>query len=248
MKLILGDCLEKMAELPTGTIDAVICDPPYGTTACKWDSMVSLEIMWAEIMRLTKPDAAIALFTQQPFTSKVVMSMPKLFRYEWIWEKPQGTGHLNAKKYPLKNHENVAVFSKTPHKYNPQFDQGKPYKCFTGSLASVYGKHHKVETVSDGRRYPKTVLKFKKDKIKVHPTQKPVALLEYLVKTYTNPGDIVLDFTMGSGTTGVACKNTGRLFIGIEKDEAYFEIAKKRIADAQPPQDQPQRSLDLEGA
>jgi len=224
-----GDCLELMKAIPNNSIDMVLSDPPYGTTRNKWDSVINFELMWREIERITKDNGAICLFGQQPFTAALVMSNPKLFKYEWVWRKPLGTGFLNAKKYPLKDHENILVFCKKPHVYNPQFSQGKPYTAKRGGLSDNYGAAELTTTVSDGRRYPKTVLEFKHPKNKVHPTQKPVPLLEYLVKTYTAESETVLDFTMGSGSTGVACKNLNRKFIGIELDDKYFNIAKDRI-------------------
>jgi site-specific DNA-methyltransferase (adenine-specific) len=229
INLIHGDCLEKLQDIPDKSIDMVLTDPPYGTTRNKWDSVINFESMWNELKRIIKDNGAICLFGQQPFSSAVVMSNPKMFKYEWIWKKPMGTGFLNAKKYPLKDHENILVFCKKPHVYNPQFGKGKPYKTKRGGLSSNYGKAELTITVNDGKRYPKTTLEFNHPKKKIHPTQKPVELLEYLVKTYSNKGETVLDFTMGSGSTGVACKNLNRKFIGIEKDLKYFEISKERI-------------------
>ena len=234
IKLLQGDCLEVMKSIPDGSVDAIITDPPYGTTACKWDSVIPFEPMWEQLKRIIKPNGAIVLFGSQPFTSALVMSNPKMFRYEWIWDKHMATGFLDAKKRPLKVHENILVFYKKLPKYNPIFTQGSPYtrpkptKLFKGYRQDLL----KVETTNaSGKRYPKTIIDISnaKQKGKIHPTQKPVALMEYLIKTYTNEGETVLDFTMGSGSTGVACKNTGRNFIGIELDEKYFEIAKKRI-------------------
>lgn len=227
-----GDCLEKMKEIPPGSVDMVLTDPPYGTTQNKWDSVIDFGAMWNELKRITKDSAGLCLFGQQPFSSAVVMSAPDLFKYNWVWEKPQGTGHLNAKKYPLKSHEDILVFAKKPHVYYPQFEQGKPYKCQSGRASENYGSQVSVLTENEGIRYPKTVLRYAPERDKLHPTQKPVALLEYLIKTYTLEGETVLDFTMGSGSTGVACKNLNRNFIGIERDDKYFEIAKERIERA----------------
>jgi site-specific DNA-methyltransferase (adenine-specific) len=177
--------------------------------------------------------APVVLTAAQPFTSALVMSNAERFKYSWIWRKEAGTGLLNAKKQPLRNHEDVLVFYRGQPVYNPQWLQGKPYKCKKGGETSNYNPSGSVVTESDGRRYPLTVLEFQRDRNKEHPTQKPVALMEYLIRTYTNPGDLVLDNCMGSGTTGVAAVNTGRRFIGIEKDTNYFDIADRRIREAQ---------------
>jgi len=232
--LMCGDCLDLMAEIPDGSVDMVMCDPPYGTTACKWDSVIPFEPMWAQLKRLVKPNGAIVLTAQTPFDKMLGASNIAELRYEWIWQKESGSGHLNAKKAPMKNHENVLVFYATPPTYNPQMRLGfKPYTQAQGKTKSQnYGHQTGALTVSNGERYPLSVLEFARDKGKVHPTQKPVALMEYLIRTYTNPGEVVLDFTMGSGTTGVAAMNTGRRFVGIEMDDAYFDIACDRIEAA----------------
>ena len=211
--LLQGDCLELMKDIPDASIDMILCDLPYGTTRNKWDTIIPLEPLWEQYERVIKQNGAIVLFSQQPFTSTLVSSNPALFRYEWIWEKANSTGFLNANKMPLKLHENIAVF----------------YNTTRGALGTNYGKvPARHVSNSDGSRYPVDIIKFNKDH-GMHPTQKPVALTEYLVRTYTNAGDTVLDNCMGSGTTGVACKNLGRDFIGIELDETYFNIAKERI-------------------
>jgi len=227
--LMQGDCLERMKEIPDGSIDMILTDPPYGTTACKWDSIIPLEPMWKQLKRIIKPNGAIVMTASQPFTSILVCSNLKMFKYEWVWQKESGTGLLNAKKQPLRDNESVLVFYSRQPVYKPQFTQGKPYTCTKGGDTENYRKSGIVTTVSDGKRYPKTIQKFNRDKNKMHPTQKPVALMEYLIKTYTNEGETVLDFTMGSGTTGIACVNLNRKFIGIELDAGYFEIAKNRI-------------------
>ena len=232
-----GDCLELMKDIPDDSVDMVLTDPPYGTTACKWDSIIPFEPMWEQLRRIIKPNGAIVLFGSQPFTSALVMSNPKMFKYDWVWNKRMATGFLDAKKRPLKVHENILVFYEKLPKYNPIFTNGKPYtrpeptKLFNGYRQDLL----KVATTNvSGKRYPKTIIDISNanQRGKVHPTQKPVALLEYLIKTYTNEGETVLDFTMGSGSTGVAAKNLNRNFIGIELDEEYFEIAKKRIEEA----------------
>ena len=226
-----GDCLEVMKGIESGSIDAIITDPPYGTTACKWDSVIDFELMWEQLNRIIKPNGAIVLFSSQPFTSALTMSNPKNFKYDWIWQKPKGTGHLNAKRMPMNDFENISVFYKKQCLYNPQFTYGLPYKSKSGkSSFDGYGKDNRKGNDSDGRRYPKRVLSFNVvERNTLHPTQKPVALMEYLIKTYTDEGETILDFTMGSGSTGVASKNTNRDFIGIEQDENYFDIATKRI-------------------
>lgn len=228
-ELYLGDCLEIMKQIPDGSVDMVLCDLPYGTTQNKWDSIIPLDKLWALYQRIRKPKAAIVLTAAQPFTSVLVMSNMGEFKYQWVWAKTQGTGHLNAKKQPMRAHEDVLVFYKEQSVYNPQMTPGKPYKCKSGRPSDNWGSQVSVVTENKGERYPLTVQTFANDKGNVHPTQKPLALMEYLVKTYTNEGDTVLDNTMGSGTTGIACVNTDRNFIGIEMDEKYFKIAKQRI-------------------
>jgi DNA modification methylase len=235
--LINGDCLEAMSLIPDGSIDAVICDPPYGTTACKWDSVIPFEPMWKQLKRITKPNGAIVLTASQPFTSALIMSNARIFKYCWVWDKVnRPTGHLNAKKRPMRQTEDVIVFCLGKVPYNPQMTQGKPYRATGSKNSDNYGTQVKSTTVcDDGLRYPRELISIKADERgtvgRIHPTQKPVALMEYLIRTYTNQGETVLDFTMGSGTTGVACKNLGRSFIGIEMDADYFALASKRIAD-----------------
>lgn len=232
--LMLGDCLELMGVIPDGSVDMILCDLPYGTTQNKWDTVLPMKDMWEAWLRVIKGNGAIVLFSQMPFAATLVASRRDLFRYEWIWEKSQATGHLNAKKMPMKIHENVLVFYRSLPTYNPQWTEGKPYTATYSTHSSNYGKQKdNITTINDGRRYPTDILRVARgagDR-HLHPTQKPVELCEYLVKTYTNPGEIVLDNCMGSGSTGVACLNTGRRFIGIEKDERYFDIASRRIEE-----------------
>ena len=233
-KLILGDCLDELPKIFDKNIDLVLTDPPYGTTACKWDSVIPFEPMWNQLKRVIKDNGCIALFGSEPFSSNLRMSNIKHFKYDWIWQKEQGTGFGNAKKQPLRNLEIISIFYKNQCLYNPQKSKGKPYKTKSKSgnhKGSVYedGGLNSIITVNEGNRFPLQLLKFNRDKNKIHPTQKPVALLEYLIKTYTNENNTVLDFTMGSGSTGVACKNLNRNFIGIKKDENYYNIAKQRI-------------------
>lgn len=230
-----GDCLELMRDIPDGSIDMILCDLPYGTTQNAWDTAISLEQLWHQYKRIIKENGCIALFSQPPFDKTLGCSNIKMLKYEWIWEKDNATGFLNANKMPLKKTENILVFYKKAPTYNPQKTKGKPYKCKQGSGSSSWNYDESQGgyiTENSGERFPVNIIKFSRDKTKLHPTQKPVALLEYLVKTYTNPGDLVLDNCMGSGSTGVACANTGRRFIGIEIDPAYFSIAEKRIREA----------------
>lgn len=229
--LMIGDCLERMAEIPDGSVDMVLCDLPYGTTACKWDSVIPFEALWAHYRRVCKRNAAIVLTASQPFTSALVMSNVKMFSCSWIWEKEQGVNFMLAKRQPLKVHEDVIVFSKKQPSYNPQMTKGKPYISGNGDSGEVSGRVKKIQTTNNGTRYPRTIQKFNRETGK-HPTQKPVALMEYLIRTYTNECETVLDNTMGSGTTGVACANTNRRFIGIEREVNYFNIASERIKTA----------------
>ena len=233
INLMLGDCLERMKEIPDGSVDLILTDPPYGTTACKWDSVIPFEPMWEQLKRVIKPSGAIVLFGSQPFTSVLVSSNLKMFKYCWVWEKGKGTGFLNAKKQPIRCLEDVTVFYGKQPSYNPQglvegnFNNGRKSKETT-KKESTYGKQRNSGP-SKFTGYPRQLIKFSGVHKPIHPTQKPVALMEYLIKTYTNDGETVLDFTMGSGTTGVACKNLNRNFIGIEKDDKYFDISVKRI-------------------
>jgi site-specific DNA-methyltransferase (adenine-specific) len=229
IQLMQGDCLQLMQGIPACSVDMILCDLPYGTTARnKWDCIIDYATLWAQYERVIKANGAICLFAQAPFDKTLACSNLKLFRYEWIWKKQQGTGHLNAKRMPMKAHENVLVFYKKLPLYNPQMREGKPYICTSGRGSTNYREQKSVVTENNGFRYPLDVIEFQSDK-GLHPTQKPVALLEYLIKTYTNEGEIVLDNCMGSGSTGVACMNTGRKFIGMELEEKYFNIAKERI-------------------
>lgn len=243
--LVKGDCLEKMRDIPDRSVDLVLCDLPYGTTACSWDSIIPFEDLWAAYKRVCKKGAAVVLTASQPFTSTLIVSNLAWFKYEWIWEKTKSGSPFLAKFQPMRKHENVVVFSVGGGKtnYNPQMTTGgEPYyRHHKTAHAEMrrnehgYGAKGGAISESDGSRYPTSVQKFAQDwrrQDQVHPTQKPVALMEYLVRTYTNLGDTVLDNCMGSGTTGVACVNTGRNFIGIEKDPAYFDIAEARIAAA----------------
>ena len=236
--LLFGDCLERMKEIPDGSVDLILVDLPYGTTQNKWDSVIDLEAMWEQLNRICKPNTAKLMFAQTPFDKVIGCSNLKELKYEWIWEKTTATGHLNAKKMPMKAHENILVFYDKLPTYNPQKTTGhKPANSYTKHQddGSNYGET-KVGISGGGQtdRYPRSVQVFKTDKQKVslHPTQKPVGLLEYMIKTYTNENEIVLDFTFGSGSTGIACLNTNRKFIGIEMDDEYFDIAKNRIEKA----------------
>jgi len=230
-ELIHGDCLEEMKKIPDGSIDLVLTDPPYGTTACKWDTVIPLEPMWEQYKRIIKDNGAIVLTASQPFTSALVMSNIKMFKYCWYWDKVRGSNFATINIRPFNSCEEIAVFYNKQPIYNPQKEAGKPYTQKQGYVgeAKQTGLHKKeVITVNNGDRFPLSILRFSKES-GLHPTQKPVALFEYLIKTYTNEGDLVLDNCAGSGTTGVACKNLNRNFIGIELDKTYFEIAKQRI-------------------
>jgi len=245
--LHLGDCLDVMQDIPDGSVDAVICDPPFGTTNCKWDSVIPFEPMWAQLKRIVKPNGAIVLMASQPFTSALVMSNVGMFKYCWVWEKSRPTGHVHSKNKPMKKHEDIAVFSTgtTAHAaqskrrmcYNPQdlINHVVPIlrKNSTESHSVMSARPSNRDTFQEFGNYPTSVLKIASQGKPLHPTQKPVALMEYLIRTYTNAGETVLDFAAGSGTTGVAAANTGRRFIGIEMDADYFAIAQARIRTAQ---------------
>lgn len=229
-----GDCLELMAGLPAASVDMVLCDLPYGTTQNKWDSVIPFDALWEQYWRVCKPNAAIVLTAQCPFDKVLGASQLQYLKYEWIWRKDAGTGFLNAKKAPLKDHENVLVFYKMLPTYNPQMRTGfKPYSTKKGGDTSNYrpGLSENVTTESDGSRYPLTVLDFPRDRGGIHPTQKPVALFEYLIRTYTNPGEVVLDNTAGSGTTAIAAENANRRWICMERDPDYYASALGRVWD-----------------
>ena len=234
IELIQGDCLELMKEIPDKSIDMILCDLPYGTTACKWDSIIPFKPLWEQYKRIIKDNRAIVLFGSEPFSTMLRMSNLQNFKYDWIWEKEQGANFMLCKYQPYKVHEIISVFSYGTHIYFPQMAEGKPYISGKGTSGDITGNVLKTQTKNNGTRYPRSIQKFNTDKSKgsLHPTQKPVALFEYLIKTYTNENETVLDNCMGSGSTGIACINTKRNFIGIEKDGKYFEIAKKRIENA----------------
>jgi site-specific DNA-methyltransferase (adenine-specific) len=248
--VILGDCLEVMKSIPDKSIDMILCDLPYGTTPASWDTIIPIEKLWIEYKRIIKDNGAIVLTAQQPFTSLLIASNLSMYKYNWVWEKDNGTNFLNSKFQPLKITEDICVFSRgassftkngVAMKYNPQFTEGKPYTIKSGqqkenSAVVRGGKGGRedvggFETKSDGKRYPKNLIKFNRDKEKLHPTQKPVALFEYLIKTYTNEGDLVLDNCAGSFTTAIAAENTKRNWICIEQLEEYCEIGRRRIEE-----------------
>tara|TARA_R100000541_G_scaffold39963_1_gene47644 strand:+ start:383 stop:1111 length:729 start_codon:yes stop_codon:yes gene_type:complete len=241
INLIKGECIEQMKLIPTGSIDAIITDPPYGTTACKWDSVIPFEPMWEQLNRIIKPNGAIVLFGSEPFSSALRMSNIKNYRYDWVYQKKVPSNFAVAKYQPMKYHENVLVFSIKRHNYYPIKEEregsGKArqkYKFNNGKIGEYITMKNKFVTHTEDLRYPSSVQKFNnkaKGDVGFHPTQKPIALMEYLIKTYTNEGETVLDFACGSGSTGVAAKNLNRSFIGIELDDKYFEIAKERIND-----------------
>jgi len=224
------DCLVGMNKIPDKSIDMILCDLPYGTTRNKWDSILPLGLLWEQYERIIKDNGAIVLTAQTPFDKVLGTSNLKMLKYEWIWQKERGTGFLNSKKMPLKDHENVLVFYKKAPTYNPQMRLGfKSYTQKSHVQSDNYGKRGAVISESNGERHPVTTLKFPRDKDKFHPTQKPVALFEYLIKTYTNEGETVLDNCMGSGTTAIACLNTNRSYIGFELEKEYFEKINQRI-------------------
>ena len=227
-KIYNEDCLIGMSAIPDKSVDMILCDLPYGTTRNKWDTVLPLDWLWDEYNRIIKDSGAIVLTAQTPFDKVLGASNIENLKYEWIWVKPSGTGHLNAKKMPLKNHENILVFYKKLPTYNPQMTKGTPYTQKSGRASSNYNPQERVTTVNEGYRYPLTVQKFKSEK-GLHPTQKPVELFEYLIKTYTNDGETVLDNCMGSGTTAIACINTNRNYIGFELDQEYYRASIERI-------------------
>lgn len=229
INLIQGDCLELMKTIPSGSVDLILTDPPYGTTACKWDSVIPFEPMWVELKRIIKPNGAIVLFGSEPFSSALRMSNIKQYKYDMYWRKSKPTNHINAKKMPMRYIETISVFYEKQPLFNLD-KKDRPITATSTTKNTVFGNsiNGYKRKVTHNSKFD--VLEFKGDIDKLHPTQKPVALLEYLIKTYTQEGETVLDFTMGSGSTGVAAKNLNRKFIGIELDEKYFEIAKERIA------------------
>jgi len=248
IQLRKGDCLELMKDLPDKSIDAIITDPPYGTTTCKWDSVIPFDKMWKQLNRIIKPNGAILLFGQEPFSSFLRCSNINNYRYDWIWDKVSTTNFANAKKMPLSCYEVISVFYKSLPTYNPQMTDAKsdrirpiskPKENTSETNKQASGKTRQYsENYDNTKRFPRKIIEVScrlaecNSLNRVHPTQKPELLMEYLIKTYTNDNEVVLDFTMGSGTTGVACVNTNRNFIGMELDDKYFEIAKKRIEKA----------------
>lgn len=241
-----GDCIKIMKDIPDKSINLILCDLPYGTSACKWDTIIPFDKLWEAYERIITDDGAIVLFGCEPFSSLLRTSNLDLYKYDWVWEKPSGANFLNFKYQPAKVHENIMVFGKSATSYskkgnmiyNPQMEDGTPYTQKSGKQRNDYGNStvrtpiEQVVTENSGTRYPRSVQKFNLDKDKHHPTQKPIALLEYLIKTYSSEGDTVLDNCMGSGSTGVACANTHREFIGIELNKSFYKIAEERIFSA----------------
>ena len=243
-KLYLGDCLEIMPKIPDSSVDLVLCDLPYGTTKCKWDVIIPFDKLWSEYNRIIKDDGAIVLFGKEPFSSQLRVSNLEMYKYDWIWAKDTKSNFMQANHQPLNNVELISVFSKgyarniknkVMMKYNPQFTEGKEYKLpKVSKTTDLFGANHKNGVYKHyerdtSKRYPYNIIHFNMDRPKVHPTQKPIALLKYLIRTYSEENDLVLDNCMGSGSTGVACRNLNRNFIGIEKDRKYFETACDRI-------------------
>ena len=235
----LGDCLEEMKRIPDGSVDMILCDLPYGTTSCKWDTIIPFEPLWKQYWRVAKPNAAIVLTASQPFTTQLIASQIEQFKYEWIWHKNAGSNFAAVKYQPMKEHENICVFSAKTNLYCPQMQERaasglarSKHKVTMdstgGGKGEVYGIHGSVTKTIGSLRYPSSVQKFNRER-GLHPTQKPVALFEYLIKTYTNEGETVMDNCAGSGTTAVACERTGRKWICIEKDHKYYEVACDRV-------------------
>lgn len=242
--LLQGDCLDEISKVLDDSVDLILVDLPYGTSACSWDVVIPMEKLWEQYLRVLKSSGTVVLFGSEPFSSLVRSSNLEMYKYDWKWVKPRGANFLNAKYQPMKNYEDIMVFSRCPASYsrsrdsmvyNPIMGVGEPYKLMSGKQkleknnSTVRSSIKSVVTDNKGLRYPKATLEFKSDKDKLHPTQKPIDLLEYLIRTYTVEGMVVLDSCMGSGSTGVACKNLNRSFIGIELDVGYFDIAKQRI-------------------
>jgi len=235
--LILGDAIEEMSKISNDSIDHIITDLPYGITGNKWDEVIPFKLMWEQFNRIIKNQGNIVLFSSQPFTSALIMSNPKNFKHEVIWNKTIGSGQLLSKYRPMKHHENILIFEKDKNKgaltYNPQFTKGKPYtqtKSGKEGEGNNYGKQYAYTAVNEGKRFPKSVIEFSNPRIKGgHPTQKPIPLLEYLVKQFTNENDLILDCCMGSNSTGKACKNLNRDFIGIELEEKYYNQTKEYL-------------------
>ena len=226
--------MEGMKRIPDGSVDCIICDLPYGTTANKWDEIIPLESLWNQYNRIIKKNGAILLFGQRKFSAKLIMSAINIYRYDIVWVKSRAAGFLQANLMPLRSHEQIMVFYKRLPTYNPQFSEGKPYERKNRGIRPNYSPIKSLDTYNNGRRYPKDVVEFQHDKTSYHPTQKPVALIEYLIKTYSNESDTILDNCMGSGTTAIACMNTKRNFIGFEKEKKYFDISMERLSEHQP--------------
>lgn len=239
-QIIHGDCLEVMKEIPAGTVDMILCDLPFGTTRSSWDNVIPFDPLWKQYERVIKPNGAILLFAKAPFDKALYASMPELYRYEWIWEKNKATGYLNAKHMPMQSHENILVFYKKLPTYNPQMESGhKPMNFMRRkSTTTVYGNVEGVSNAGTTQRYPRSVLYFpvvnNDDPARIHPNQKPVELCEYLIKTYTNSGEMVLDNCSGSGSTAEACISCGRNFIAIEQDAEYVMMSQERLKYVQP--------------
>jgi len=236
--LMKGDCLERMKEIESGSVDLILTDPPYGTTACKWDSVIDLQLMWEQLKRIIKPNGAIVMTAAQPFTSVLITSNLRMFHHQWVWDKKFAANFPQAKRQPLRVHEDIVVFGNVPKYYPQMLKRDVPIKKGANKGARVFGGvsglgREDYEGKVYDEKYPDTILKFssRDEKRGLHPTQKPVVLMEYLIKTYTNENETVLDFTFGSGTTGVACMNTNRKFVGIEMDDKYFDIGSKRILE-----------------
>ena len=237
-KLLHGDCLERMKEIPDGSVDLILCDLPYGTVQCSWDNVIDFNLMWEQLKRIIKSNGTVGLFGAEPFSSQLRCSNLKMFKYDWVWEKSKATGFLNSKKQPLRSHETISIFYSKQPTYNPQMVSGSAYNKGVRKEQTdndVYGSFNQVEVKNDtGLRYPRSVQYFKTAEHEggFHKSQKPVTLLEYLINTYTTENETVLDFTAGSMSTAIACINTNRNGIMIEKDEHYFKIGSERVKRA----------------
>jgi site-specific DNA-methyltransferase (adenine-specific) len=229
-QIFCDDCFNIFPKIEDRSVDFILCDLPYGITNNKWDTPLNLNKLWSEYFRIIKDNGCIALNATGGFAARLIMSNIDGYKYEWVWKKSQGTGHLNAKKQPLRNHEQVLIFYRDQPTYNPQKTIGKPYKCKSGRGSNNYNKQESVITENNGERYPLSIIDIDYDKQKLHPTQKPVALCEYLIRTYTNENDVVLDNCMGVGSTIIAAKNTNRRYIGVENNREYYDIATTRLS------------------
>jgi len=231
-RLIRGEALAEVRKLPTRSVDLILADPPYGTTAADWDVPLDFGALWPELWRVLKPHGAVLLFCQMPFAARLAATQIRFLKYEWIWEKPMATGFLNARRFPMKAHENVLCFARDLHRYFPQMGKGRPFQSKTSGYSELYGKFSIARKANTGTRFPRSVIRFAHEPVRSHPTEKPTALLEYLIRTYTHSGAMVLDFCAGSGSTGVAAMRCGRGSVLIERESRFCRIARSRLRAA----------------